>query len=882
MRLPTIVLVSSLLLASIASAQETTGGVRGRLTSPATGAIASGHITATSPDLLGERSVTSAADGVFAFLLLPPGTYTLRITAIGYRPVAIRDVRVQLGRIAGLRDVALEPSTVELSELTITAPAVTLDPVRTTVGATLTAEDLASLPLERDYKSAIVILPHVNTSYNGDPANSGGSTGLENVYFIDGMNVTSELIAATGTNLPYNFVRAVEVKAGGYEAQYGKALGAVVNAITYSGTNRFETQMFGFVTGGALRLDSRSVPVLEEAGSVSYDVGGRVSGPVVRDRLWFSAAYNPRVERADREIPGLGMYADRTMAHIFAGKLTWRAAPQATVELSLFGDPTTRHAVATVANLRAAGSANPFLRRLETGGVTGTLRATAALGADLVLEAALAYSQGRDNTLPETETGRTELQVRDPVNNTVEGGVGWYAEQSNGRATALVRATATTGRHTVVGGAEYEDSRVRTASYTSGGVIYFHGISQLAPWQSTEQSAHGGFHNRVATAYLQDAWRPSDRLTLSAGLRWSGQFLLGASGRTAQRFPGEWQPRTGFSWQLGREPTHRLFGSYGRFYQQIPLNMSVINYVDYLFILRFYSADPRLPGAVPDSVADYSTYEKDWANNIAGLSVENFDEFTLGYERLVGGAHLLTVRGIRRDLRSSFQFGFDPSNPPLYFVLGTPGKGDFAFLPPPKRTYTALEVALGGSLGGMEYRVSYVLSRTWGNYTGLYGSDQSGDPNPGGNFSFFSPESATNSEGLLPNDRTHAFKLTATYRPVPPLRIGGFFTVQSGTPENAFGPDQIGFGPIFVVPRGSVGRTPPIWDLNLRFAYDLPWRRIGTGRVVLDLLHVGNPRTVVGVDQWRILGSVDPNPNYLQPTAYQPPMAARLGMEVSF
>jgi hypothetical protein len=129
-----------------------------------------------------------------------------------------------------------------------------------------------------------------------------------------------------------------------------------------------------------------------------------------------------------------------------------------------------------------------------------------------------------------------------------------------------------------------------------------------------------------------------------------------------------------------------------------------------------------------------------------------------------------------------------------------------------------------------------------------------------------------------------------------------FFTWQSGTPVNEFGSAGRAsfFGlanPVFLVPRGSVGRTPAIWDLNLRLTYEARSGRTPRWRVVLDLLHLGNPRAAVRLDEQRFL-ALDPpdgllsdpptgtqtseNPNYLQPVAFQPPMTARLGIEISF
>jgi hypothetical protein len=250
------------------------------------------------------------------------------------------------------------------------------------------------------------------------------------------------------------------------------------------------------------------------------------------------------------------------------------------------------------------------------------------------------------------------------------------------------------------------------------------------------------------------------------------------------------------------------------------------------------------------------------------------------------------VRGLYRHLRSTYQWGMDFSRTP-YWALGTPGQGTFDFLPAPRRDYTALEIAAEGAWRGVRYRASYVLSRTWGNYPGLYSSDAS-YANPGMNTAQLFPEQAPNSSGLLPNDRTHVFKLSGHYQLTRDLSLGGSGVWLSGTPISEFGtlPDYA--TNIFLSKRGTVGRTPSIWDLNLRLAYlaavapGSRWRP----KLTVDLLHVASQRKAVAVAQYHYLRAeylesgqiqqVDPNPNYLKATAYQPPMEVRVGVEMQF
>jgi hypothetical protein len=94
---------------------------------------------------------------------------------------------------------------------------------------------------------------------------------------------------------------------------------------------------------------------------------------------------------------------------------------------------------------------------------------------------------------------------------------------------------------------------------------------------------------------------------------------------------------------------------------------------------------------------------------------------------------------------------------------------------------------------------------------------------------------------------------------------------------------------VFLQPRGSLGRTPSIYDVSLRLAYEpIAFPGALKPRVLADIYHVGNPRRPVVFDQVHYRGAtlsgqqIAPNPNYGQPLYFQPAVAYRFGLEMSW
>ncbi len=874
--------------------QQVTGHLIGRVTDTASLPVADVRVSIEGPDLSGVRSTTTASGGAFRLSGLPVGTYRVHFQRLGYRALTVIDVTVRLGKTTSLNPIHMDVEAVELAPLVVQGRASLIDPTSTSISTDLLASSFEHLPTERDYKSIIQLLPQANESFLGDAVNVAGSTGLENMYYIEGVNVTDLYRGRTGTDLPYNFVKAIEVKQAGYQAEYGQALGGLVNVVTRSGTPEFQWSTVGFFSGSGVSADASPIPnVLSRTSFTDFDLGLSASGPLIDPALRFFAAYNPRFVTEDIALQGLGLQEATITKHMFAGKLDWRASERTDVALSIFGDPSTERRVSPAPGVRLTNP-DPILSSHREGGTNFALRWTTRVSDRLHLEGTLGRHSRSEDAEGATELGRAEPSFIDRTNLPaviLSGGNGTDQRISSTRTSAKASASLWAGDHALKAGFEYQRNSLAVRNDENPGQI-----ARLSPsvYRSSIFIQDFTTRNRVLSLYVQDGWSVTDRLRLNLGVRWDGQYLIDQNGDVGQRITDQFQPRIGFAFLPDAEGRSKIFGHVGRFYQQLALFWSTIGLAGFDQRQDFSSVDPRqFPGQV-DSTLVISD-----PNVIRGgtddLRGEHHDEFVLGYEQQIGDQVVIGVRGIHRDLKESITAAFRPDRE---FAGGNPGRGDLSHLPASERKYWALDVSLRVAGSRLRGSASYVLSRSRGNYPGLFvaeaGGLRGGSLGPNNSQLTYFPAQPVNGDGPLPNDRPHVFKLSSSFAATDDLNLGVFFVAQSGIPLSELGRVTGGFNaPLFLSPRGSEGRTPSTWDLNFRIGYEVP--RVG-GRLVVDLLHVGNTQSVVNVDQRRFNGAkgspfashevlvanqVGERPGFETPIRFQPPFQLRVGFEVT-
>ena len=870
-------------------AQSTTGNLEGRVVDTTGAAIVGVNVQASSENLQGIRGCSTDDAGHFRLPALPPGSYTVKFTHVTTQALTLANIRIFLGRTTNAGEIVLRERRIELERVVVTAARPLIDPRSTVTGINLADVKFNALPIDRSYLTMMQLAPQSSPSFYDDGINIAGATGIENRYFIDGADATDVFRGVSGTQLPYNFIREVEVRSGAYEAEFPSALGGVVNAITYSGGNEMHGQVFGFFTNNRFSGSPRNSVGKPPVGTYSeYDIGVSLGGPIVKDKLWYYAAYNPKLEREDVAVPGQPNQNDYSTTHMFASKLSWNLNESNLFALSIAGDPKVRRGVGVdfrwngQMELDTVLDLNCYLSDVRTGSINIALTGTHAVEPNFLLESSLSFVRRSAAYDP---VGHSEPYFAYDATATTQSGTYQHSLDRTEALQAGLHASLTQGAHTVKAGIEYsglshhsEDVWTYFVKWAADYYQY-----QFINWAGDNSS-------RNPSAFIQDSWRISERLTVNGGMRWDPQWFIASDGSTTQKILGTVAPRLGIIYQPGYLGSDRLVASAGRFYQPMSLYLlsTWITTTGYIYAVS-YDHDPRVDSTGGSRSPDYAGH----MSNVSDLEGQYFDEVTLGYESSIGPGMKAGARLIYRNLGQAINAGIVNGS----WTYGNPGSPPMEVYPKATREYKGLELTLErNDPTGLSFQASYVLSRNYGDYEGLFDATFSvmhgtQELMPNACSYYASPIMSKNSLGLLPDDRTHQFKFYCSYLVSAGFTIGlsGYWT--SGTPLSVLGSSDASTGwmLIFLTPRGTAGRSPSIWDANLRLVYDLgdAFASAYRPRLILDVLHLFSQKKPVAYDMMQYLfaddngNQIDPNPRY-GPIGFQPPRSARLGMEVNF
>jgi hypothetical protein len=705
----TRLVIGLLSLAGVASAQ-TTGKIEGRITDSSGASLPAVTVEAVSPSQQGVRTSTSARDGSYRLPALPPGNYAVRATLPGFRP-AEKSALVSLDATATV-DLTLDPAAEE--SVLVSGNAAAIDVTSTTTGTNYTSQVIAHLPVGRNYADVVKLNPGVIVDRGATQGRSlalsvYGSTSAENQWVIDGVNTTNVMKGIQGKAINAEFIQEVEVKSGGYQAEYGRALGGVINVVTKSGGNEFHGEAFVYYDSGALQasrvfVEGEDSPLsgMRLADYRRADFGVDFGGFLVRNRLWFFGAYD-RVEFpahvsryvSSDLVPATMRFPLRGTDNLYSGKLTWNVAAGTSLVGTAFADPTTNSGAGradprqgsnifdvfditnpdpgTWETSRSIGATDFGIHGSQVLGVRGLVGLRAARHQDryeLVTSGAGSAVRVIDKTC---EGGSRDSACEIPPEpNFVTGGIGFIWGPSSRSASHRDQVRADLNlylkSHELKLGADYQRSRTTATTVYSGGqqvtrfnnygeVYYEHDFFPRSREDLTPVDRFNDSGSREVGAYLQDSWKLAPGLTIDAGLRWDRERIQNYQNVSVIRFDNEWQPRLGVVWDPTRSGKMKLYVFGGRFYYSLPTEIGSLSFGRFTDATTF-NFDPV--GVTPDR--NVYKHETSFVNVFtAGNQVDPalggvyLDEYTVGVERQFGATLSVGLKATYRSLRHAVE-----------------------------------------------------------------------------------------------------------------------------------------------------------------------------------------------------------------------------------
>lgn len=598
--------IAAVAISSPAFSQEslTSSSLTGRVIDGTGALIPSAQISAVASSTQLKFSATTDNRGRFRIPYLAPGNYTVTATAPGFNTAS---TSTQL-TVGGSFDVTLQMTVgTQATTLSVVAESPILEQNRSQISETVSPTEINQLPYSgRNYLDLALLTPGVSPTNTasiqtfaetspviGQGYSINSQRNFSNSFVVDGLSANDDAAGLAGNSYSMDVVHEFQVVTSGGQAEFGRAMGGYFNIVTRSGNNDLHGTLYGFLRNQ--RLNASNALSQSKLPLTQGQYGASLSGPIKKDRSFFFGNYEGRRLNTNGVVTINPTQAAAVNARLNAIGFTGPRLTVSSGPTTLY--PTTVHTDnAFVRFDHRFSDADQFIARYSY----YRLNAINARGAGSLADVSYGTAVMDTNhtvaisnvatlsprTFNETRGQFTWDSLNAPPNTqnspaVVISGVatfGRFSSSPTARKNLLYEVVDNLvlqrGEHTFKTGADFlfNDDTI-TFPMSIAGSYTFASLSAFQSGTTTYSSYAQNFgtpfiqqNNPNIGFYAQDEWKATSSLTVNLGIRYDLQFL-----KTIQTDTNNVSPRVGFAWSPFKGRTTVIRGSYGLFYDRVPL-----------------------------------------------------------------------------------------------------------------------------------------------------------------------------------------------------------------------------------------------------------------------------------------------------------------------
>ncbi len=264
------------------------------------GTVKGAAVTVRQTDTNRTYTTTSNDSGYYALVDLPLGYYELTTAVKGFATTVRKSIELSVGQSATI-NVTLKVAT-HGETVVVTDDTPVIEPTKTEISQVINAQEISSLPISgRLFTDFVLLTPGVATGRTGlqstftefevTRVSFGGMRDLSNLVTVDGADNINTATSSQRSTPPQEAISEFRVINSSFGAEYGRALGGIVNIVTKSGGNDFHGSVYDYLQNNATNARSLLQPAPQSDALRQNQFGATASGPIKKDKTFFFVNY---------------------------------------------------------------------------------------------------------------------------------------------------------------------------------------------------------------------------------------------------------------------------------------------------------------------------------------------------------------------------------------------------------------------------------------------------------------------------------------------------------------------------------------------------------------------------------------------------------------